>query len=103
VSDANEVIDNRDAARFEIIVDGTVAGFAKYKLREAEIVFLHTEVKDEFEGQGIGGELARAALVAARDAGLTVVPQCPFISSYIRRHPEYLDGVRDDYRTRLSS
>jgi predicted GNAT family acetyltransferase len=94
----NEIRDNREAARFEIVVDGVVAGFAKYKLREDEIVFLHTEVKDEFEGKGIGGELARGVLGAAREAGLTVVPQCPFISGYIRRHPEYQDIVREDYR-----
>jgi len=88
-----EVIDNREAARFEIVVDGETAGYAKYKLRDDEIVFLHTEIKGEHEGKGLGGRLARLALDAARDAGLAVVPQCPFISGYIRRHPEYDDGL----------
>ncbi|MBO3752292.1 N-acetyltransferase [Streptosporangiaceae bacterium NEAU-GS5] len=103
MSAAGKVIDNREATRFEILVDGDVAGFAKYRLKDNEIAILHTEVKGEFEGKGLAGELVRETLQAARDAGLVVVPQCPFTSGYIRRHPEWLDIVRDDYRERLSS
>jgi len=75
--------------RFEADLDGELAGVIDYRLGDGVIVFVHTEVDDAFEGQGVGSRLAAAVLDAARDRGLRVVPQCPFIRSYIERHPEY--------------
>ena len=92
------VTDNRDRSRFEIRVDGAPAGFSAYQLEDDRIVFTHTEVDDAFEGQGLGSTLASEALDAARDTGLGVVPKCPFIAGYIRRHPEYADLVPEDVR-----
>jgi hypothetical protein len=90
--DLSEVQNNRAASRFELVVDGKLAK-AEYKLRPGAILFTHTEVPPELEGRGIGSQLARAALDAARAEGLGVVPLCPFIASYIKRHPEYQDLV----------
>ncbi|MEV1200449.1 N-acetyltransferase, partial [Microbispora rosea] len=42
-----------------------------------------------------------AALDAARDAGLSVLPFCPFVKRYIERHPDYLDLVPADQRARF--
>ena len=44
--------------------------------------------------RGVGSRLIRAALDSARDQGLRVVPQCPFVRAFIERHPEYRDLVR---------
>lgn len=85
------VTDNAEQRRYEIHVGGEVAGFAAYRRRPGELVFTHTEVDPAYEGQGLGGRLARAALDDARTRGLAVVPVCPFIASYIDRHPEYAD------------
>ncbi|MEV6975958.1 GNAT family N-acetyltransferase [Kitasatospora sp. NPDC093806] len=83
--------DAEDADRFEAWVDDTLAGFAEY-LRSAElVVYPHTEVGPAFEGQGIGGALARAALDDARKRGLAVLATCPFIKGWMLRHPEYID------------
>ena len=85
----------RDAAaadRFEAVDEaGVVAGFAAYRRYPDRIVFTHTVVDDAFEGRGVGSTLVRGALDAARDEGLRVVPQCPFVRSFIQRHPEYAD------------
>ncbi len=86
-----EVTDNPAQSRFEIKVDGELAGFAKYRRRPGEITFVHTEVFDRFEGHGLGGKLARAALDAVRRSGERVVARCPFIAAFIDRHPEYQD------------
>ena len=43
------------------------------------------------KGRGVGSKLIRGALDAARDRGLKVVPQCPFVKAYIERHAEYRD------------
>src|SRR5690606_19380608 len=93
MSETIEVADNVAAARFEVRLDGTVVGFADYVLKGGTIILSHTEVQPEFEGRGLGSRLARAALDAARDAGLKVIPRCPSIARYIDRHPEYADLV----------
>jgi predicted GNAT family acetyltransferase len=54
-------------------------------------VFTHTQIDDAYEGHGIGSTLARGALDDVRRRGGSVVAQCPFIASYIDRHPEYAD------------
>jgi predicted GNAT family acetyltransferase len=87
------VTDNPSANRFEITVDGQVAGFAAYQRRDGVIEFTHTEVDDAYEGQGLGSALVREALEAARRDGLRVVPSCPFVKEYIERHDEYTDLV----------
>jgi predicted GNAT family acetyltransferase len=86
--------DNPAAHRYETEVDGELA-VAYYQLAGTTITFTHTEVPERFEGRGIGGALARFALEDARARGLGVIPRCPFISAYIRRHPEYQPLVLD--------
>lgn len=94
--DAPRISDNPDAHRFEAYLDGQRAGFAAYRRGPGRITFTHTEVDDRFEGRGVGGELARHALDAARAAGLAVVPRCPFIAGWIDKHPQYADLVASD-------
>jgi predicted GNAT family acetyltransferase len=83
------VADNPSKDRYEISVGGRLAGFAQYVRRGGRRYFVHTEIADEFEGQGLGSQLAAAALGMARDAGEPVVPLCPFIAGYIDKHPEW--------------
>ena len=87
------VVDNPGANRFELIVDGSVAGFAAYRRNERAVSFTHTEVDPNFEGEGLGSTLAGGALDAARRAGASVLPYCSFIRGYIERHPDYVDLV----------
>ncbi|MEW9529088.1 GNAT family N-acetyltransferase [Microbispora sp. NPDC049125] len=98
-----EVVDRPDAARYEILVDGGIAGFVQYRLRPDVIAFTHAEIREEFEGQGLGSKLVREALDGARDAGLSVAPLCPFVLRFVQRHPEYQDLVADQYRDLVKS
>ncbi|GAA3473904.1 GNAT family N-acetyltransferase [Nonomuraea roseola] len=91
-----KILDNSAESRFEIHVDGQLAGFAEYKLLPSTIVFTHTEVKPEFEGQGLAGQLVAHALGASRDTGLKVRPLCPYVARYISRHPEYKDLLEEE-------
>jgi uncharacterized protein len=97
-----EVHDNAAENRFEIFDGETMAGFARYVRRPGRIVLVHTEIDPAFEGKGMGGKLAAAALDAARAAGERVVPLCPFINDYIDRHPKYIDLVDNELMTRLA-
>jgi uncharacterized protein len=86
---ASLVINNKDEQRYEVKIDEQFAVLT-YKLQAGRIVFLHTGVPPALEGQGIASQLAFFALEEARAQHLTVVPRCPFVASYIRRHREYL-------------
>ncbi len=92
-SAAPTVSDHAERGRFEIAVDGDVAGFAAYHQIGDTLDFTHTEIDDRYEGRGLGSTLIRAAFEATRDRGLGVLPHCPFVKSYIERHPEYLELV----------
>src|SRR5690348_7198746 len=92
------VSDNPDQQRYEISVDGELAGFVQYRAKPGLIALIHTEVDDRFEGQGLGGQLIAHALDDARARDLAVLPFCPFANAYIKRHPEYLDLVPADRR-----
>ena len=93
------VKDNPNANRYEVSVDGELAGFAEYRLRGDEgIDFTHTEVFERFSGQGLAQQLAAAALDSARERGLAVRPYCAFIKKYIQKNPEYVDLVPAEAR-----
>jgi uncharacterized protein len=86
-----EVRDNPEEQRYEAWVGDKLAGSAFYDTADDLIVFTHTEVDDAFEGHGVGSTLARSALDDVRAKGLRVIPRCPFIRSWIDRHPDYQD------------
>jgi len=96
------VVDNPELRRFEIRADGEVAGFVQYRRTAAALSLTHTVIEPAFEGRGLGSALARGALDAARDRHVSVLPLCPFIREYIRRHPAYLDLVRSEQQARFS-
>ena len=87
------IVDGPENGRYEAFVGDRLAGLVAYRLRAGQVVFLHTEVMPAFEGRGIGSRLAAGVLDDARARGLAVIPRCPFIAAYIRRHPEYADLV----------
>ena len=85
------VVDNREAHRFELELDGGDVAVAAYLLDGGRIIFPHTVVPEGYEGQGIGSRLVEAALASARERGLSVVPECSFFAGYMKRHPETHD------------
>ena len=74
-------------------LDGKVVGFVRYRTRPGQVVLIHTETDPEFEGRGVGSALARGALDDIRARGEKAVVLCPFITSYVEKHPEYQDLV----------
>jgi predicted GNAT family acetyltransferase len=92
-----KIENNVSTQRWEAHV-GELVAFSSYRLNGDTIHFLKTRVPPELEGQGVAGRLVKAALDDARAQHLTVVPICRFVTSYIRRHPEYRDLVYPDFR-----
>ena len=93
MDDANDVVvrDDPTGSRYELLVDGARAGELHYLPTRGAVVLVHTEVAPELEGRGLGGLLIAGALDDIRARGLTIIPVCPFVGSYLRRHPEYAD------------
>jgi predicted GNAT family acetyltransferase len=76
------------AEQFRAEVEGSVA-VLQYRREPGKLSLLDTQVPPALQGRGIAGRLAQAGLELARTEGLAVVPICPFVAEYIRRHPEY--------------
>jgi uncharacterized protein len=89
-----QVVHDPAARHFEVRADAGVA-MLTYVQRGDVLDLMHTRVPPELEGQGYGAALAKAALDYARANGLKVIPTCPFVHAYLRRHKEYADLVKD--------
>jgi predicted GNAT family acetyltransferase len=98
--DALVVVNDEKAQQFQIRAEGQLASI-QYAYSNGSIVFVHTEVPPALEGRGIAGKLARAALEFARERKRSVIPRCPFVAAYIRKHPEYQSLVHPDEINRV--
>lgn len=67
----------------------------EYFMRDGEMVFTHTEVPEALEGKGIASRLAKFALEYAREHNLHIAPLCPFVKTYVERHPEYKTMIKN--------
>jgi predicted GNAT family acetyltransferase len=83
-----EVVNNTEHHQFEIRIGEDIARLS-YRVRDRDIELIHTEVPRVLEGQGFANELAQAALEYAAREKLRVIPTCPFVRSYLRRHANY--------------
>ncbi|WP_225823512.1 GNAT family N-acetyltransferase [Streptomyces naphthomycinicus] len=88
------VVERVDAKnRYEISVDGKRAGLTAYRDRDAQRVFYHTEIDDAFAGQGLASVLVQEALTDVRNSGKRIVPVCPYVAKFLKRHDEFADLV----------
>ncbi|MEO5723568.1 MAG: GNAT family N-acetyltransferase [Ilumatobacteraceae bacterium] len=99
---ATTVGDNAGAQRFEVTVDGELAGFTEYVQRANAREFPHTLIEPRFRNRGLGATLIHAALDATKSAHMEVLPSCWFVRDYIAEHPdEYLALVPSAERARF--
>jgi predicted GNAT family acetyltransferase len=90
------VRDNPAELRYELVDGDRVVGEIRYRREPGAVVLVHTEVDPGYEGRGLAGELVEGAFRDLRDRGLRVVPLCPYIRAWLRRHPEEADLVAID-------
>jgi predicted GNAT family acetyltransferase len=95
------VRDNADEARYEIHVDGALAGFTQYQPGEGLLAFVHTEIDPAYAGQGLAKILIGQTLDDVRSRGLAVLPFCPFVRGFIQKNPAYADLVPAEERARF--
>jgi len=83
------IIDVPDAGQYELRDGDATIGFARYEDRGERRTFMHTVVDSGYEGQGLGSRLARFVLEDSVSRGRRIVPLCPFIAAYLRRHHDF--------------
>jgi predicted GNAT family acetyltransferase len=89
---APDVIQNQELERYELVIDGELAGYSEYRIHGTEIIFVHTEITTTEREHGLGSRLVRGALDQVREhTDYRVVAQCPFVRRWISEHPEYQD------------
>jgi predicted GNAT family acetyltransferase len=89
---ATPVVERVDAKhRYEILVDGERAGLTAYRDRGEQRVFYHTEVDDAFAGRGLAAQLVQQALTDVRESGKRIVPVCPYVAKFLKKHEEFAD------------
>lgn len=87
-------LNNEERKRYELHIGDHIA-IAEYMInKEGTVYMTHTETPVELEGQGIASELIEKSLLDIKDQGRKVFPLCPFVVSYIRRHPEWKSLVK---------
>lgn len=84
--------------RYELHLDGELAGFAEYNVLANGIMFTHTEVLPAYEGRGLSSVLIQGALDDVRALGTKAIPVCQFVAGFLRKHPGYLDLVSEESR-----
>ncbi|MFE2556183.1 GNAT family N-acetyltransferase [Streptomyces sp. NPDC059352] len=89
---ATPVVRNVDPRhRYEILVAGERAGLTAYRDRGEQRVFFHTEIDDAYAGQGLASVLVEEALTDVRAAGKRIVPICPYVAKFLKKHEEFAD------------
>ncbi len=83
------VKDNARKHRFELDYADKVAIVEYRKLDDETLALTHTEVDPSLEGQGVGSHLVKGVLEYVDRNNLRIVPACPFITAYLKRHPDW--------------
>lgn len=88
------ITNNEARHRFETTLQGHTA-FITYKLRPGVITVLHTEVPPAVAGKGIASAMTRHVLDHIAHENLKLVPLCPYMAAYLKKHPEYQYLVKE--------
>ena len=81
--------------RYELFHGDTMIGMTVYGLPDSgHIDFVHTEVDPDYSGRGLAGVLAEFAIKDVQAQGKRVIPHCPYVRGWLRKHSEY-DAIVD--------
>ncbi len=83
------VVENREAGRFELHRDAEVVSFATYRERSGGVIVPHVETLAEHRGQGYADRLMAGILDIIASGNRTITPLCPFAAAYIRDNKQH--------------
>src|SRR5215213_7284954 len=91
------VTNNETQQQFEVHMNNELA-VLQYRFYKDDIALMHTDVPDELSGKGVASALAVYALEWAKEHEKKIIVYCPFVASYLKKHPEYDDLLDKNYR-----
>jgi hypothetical protein len=77
------------AHRFTLSLGAAVAVLDYREHDSRTLEYYHTFVPPAMRGHGVASRLVAHALRYALTQGLGVIPTCPFVAAFIRRHAEF--------------
>ena len=87
---SDERFEHDAAAHRFTLSSGTAVAVLDYREHDARTLeYYHTFVPTSLRGRGVASRLVAHALRYAIEQHLSVIPTCPFVAAFIRRHPEY--------------
>ena len=97
-----EVVRNNENNRFELTVDGYTA-FIDFKVKGDAIALIHTESPEELAGRGVAMALIEKTLIYLKNNKIELIPLCPLVVAFIKRHREWLDIVKEEYKAKFDA
>lgn len=94
----NSIHLNDGQHRFEMLTDGKPSFVEFQRVDDTTLALVHTEVHPDLEGKGVGAKLVKAVLDYIRAHQLQIMPYCPFVAAYLKRHPDYQDLVKPGFQ-----
>lgn len=91
------VVKNEAKKRFEIEIDSHIA-FINYGEFGSQIALVHTEVPEALGGKGVAAALVEKTLTFLEDKGKTILPFCPYVFAYIKKHPDWKRIVSSKFK-----
>lgn len=91
-----EIVRNTDQNRFELHHNGAPIGTLQYSFDGDATVLERIEVDQKYSGQGLAAHFTEAVLTELGESQEAVIPTCPYVRGYIRKHPQWRDLVPPD-------
>jgi uncharacterized protein len=88
-----EVVNNKKQFRFELLLPDGEYATLDYRWLKGSMVLMHTLVPVSARGRGVGATLVKQVLDYVRSQNLSVIVYCPFVTKYMKAHPEYNDLI----------
>ncbi len=84
-----ELRHNEADQQFELPLENDIAIVAYRWLDEKTLALDHTEVPENYEGQGVGSAIVEKVFQYLEENQLKMKPYCPFVRVYLQRHPDW--------------
>jgi len=88
-----QVTVRKEPDKFVVAVEGQDVGLTMFEDEGEQRVFFHTEVDEAFGGRGLATIVIGEALAQTKAEGLRIVPVCPTVTAFCKKHPEFADVV----------
>jgi hypothetical protein len=82
------VIDQADRSRYELVLDGTVVGYAPYSVDGDVMTLPHIETAAPHRGKNFAARLMGGIVDDARYRSLHIRPLCGYADAYLQRQPD---------------